>query len=417
MTSFSLQDPDTLSDQSGRLKSTSYPAIELSGRRNCELACCGKIGKGRGIIHAMLKRLYIDNFRCFVNFEYKPESKQLLLGANGSGKSSLLEVVRLLKEFIKGRDIPFSQSSRTRWQDRPLQVFEIEALISEQLFFYRVEIGYSSNSKEPSVGRERLSVDGITVFEFEGGEIRTRQKGEEEAVFPRGDASESSLHFASYSNPQVLSFLKWMSTVHSFKIDAYEGKMEEVADAAISVPDWEMENIASWYRYLLEADPSGNDGFRASIREVLPGFLNLRFSSEDDGVRKLRADFSLSGRGKLTVSLKELSDGQRCLIALYMILHFLVSKGHTVFIDEPDNFISLREIQPWLLQAEVTAVDNNGQLILISHHPEILNQWAQECGLRFFREENGHVRTEPFRPDPDGVLQPSELISRGWENE
>jgi AAA15 family ATPase/GTPase len=51
----------------------------------------------------MLKRLYIDNFRCFVNFEYKPERKQLLLGANGSGKSSLLEAVRLLKEFIKGR--------------------------------------------------------------------------------------------------------------------------------------------------------------------------------------------------------------------------------------------------------------------------------------------------------------------------
>jgi AAA15 family ATPase/GTPase len=33
----------------------------------------------------MLKRLYIDNFRSFVNFEYKPGSKQLLLGANGSG--------------------------------------------------------------------------------------------------------------------------------------------------------------------------------------------------------------------------------------------------------------------------------------------------------------------------------------------
>ena len=61
--------------------------------------------------------------------------------------------------------------------------------------------------------------------------------------------------------------------------------------------------------------------------------------------------------------------------------------------------------------------DNNGQLILVSHHPEILNQWAQEFGLRFFREENGHVRTEKFKTDYDGVLQPSEVIARGWENE
>jgi len=44
-----------------------------------------------------------------------------------------------------------------------------------------------------------------------------------------------------------------------------------------------------------------------------------------------------------------------------------------------------------------------------------LNQWAKEYGLRFFREENGHVRTERFKDGPDDKLQPSELIARGWE--
>jgi predicted ATPase len=175
--------------------------------------------------------------------------------------------------------------------------------------------------------------------------------------------------------------------------------------------------MASWYRHLNESDPEGMDAFRASMRETLAGFLNLRLSSEDDGVKKLRADFNSPAQSKLTVSLHQLSDGQRCLIALYMILHFLIAKGQTVFIDEPDNFISLREIQPWLLAAEQAVEDSNGQLILISHHPEILNQWAQESGLRFFREENGHVRTEKFKTDYDGLLQPSELIARGWENE
>jgi ATPase subunit of ABC transporter with duplicated ATPase domains len=100
-----------------------------------------------------------------------------------------------------------------------------------------------------------------------------------------------------------------------------------------------------------------------------------------------------------------------------MILHFLIARGHTVFIDEPDNFIALREIQPWLLAAEEAVEDHDGQLILISHHPEILNQWASKHGLRFFREDNGHIRTEKFRADPKGDLQPSELIVRGWENE
>src|SRR5208337_4839443 len=116
-------------------------------------------------------------------------------------------------------------------------------------------------------------------------------------------------------------------------------------------------------------------------------------------------------------ALSELSDGQYCLLALHMILHLLIARGGTVFIDEPDNFVALREIQPWLLAAEEAVEDHNGQLILISHHPEILNQWASRHGLRFFREKNGQVRTEKFKVDPKGELQPSELIARGWENE
>lgn len=366
----------------------------------------------------MLKRLYIDNFRCFVNFEYRLERKQLLLGANGSGKSSLLEAMRLLKEFIKGRDIPFTQSSRTRWQDRPLQVFEMEAQILEKVFEYRVEIRYASGPNSPSVALERLTVDGQPVFELADGWMRSFYPGENtHANFMRGEATESSLHFASFGNPYVRDFVIWMDTLHCFKIDSYEDKMEEISDAAVAIPDWELEYIASWYSHLIAADPEANDAFRSSLKETLSGFQNLRFSTDDDGVRKLRADFNSPNQGKYPVSLRELSDGQRCLIALYMILHFLIAKGHTVFIDEPDNFVSLREIQPWLLQAEAAVLDHDGQLILISHHPEILNQWALESGLLFFREENGHVRTEKFKPDPDSFLQPSELVARGWENE
>jgi ATPase subunit of ABC transporter with duplicated ATPase domains len=153
------------------------------------------------------------------------------------------------------------------------------------------------------------------------------------------------------------------------------------------------------------------------MKDTLSGFQSMRFSSEDDGVRRLRADFTAPTKERVNYSLSELSDGQRHLLALYMILHFLVATKHTVFIDEPDNFVSLREIQPWLLAAEKAVEDHNGQLILISHHPEILNQWASKHGLHFFREDNGHVRIEKFKADPHGNLQPAELIARGWEDE
>jgi predicted ATPase len=210
--------------------------------------------------------------------------------------------------------------------------------------------------------------------------------------------------------------MQWLESIHCLQIDAYFDAMDETADSGESQPDFELENLAGWYRYLLQAHPAENVNFLAAMKEALDGFLELRFYSSGGGAERLRAVFRASTNELVIYSLSELSDGQRCLLGLYMILHFLISKGHTVFIDEPDNFISLREIQPWLQAAEEAVEDHHGQLILISHHPEILNQWALRHGLRFFREDNGHVRTEKFKTDPKGNLQPSELIARGWEN-
>src|SRR5271166_3744063 len=112
----------------------------------------------------MLTRIYIDNFRSFVNFEYRPETKQLLLGPNGSGKSTLLQAIRYLKLFVKGDSNKFTQSTRTRWQDSPLQVIEVDANLGGTVYQYRVEIGFAGVTKEQSVNLERLTVSGSTVF-------------------------------------------------------------------------------------------------------------------------------------------------------------------------------------------------------------------------------------------------------------
>lgn len=372
-------------------------------------------GDVRRILIFMLTRIYIDNFLSFVNFEYKPTQKQLLLGANGSGKSSLLEAIRFIKQFINDDLNPFTQSTRTRWQDQPLQVFEIDAVLDNKEFRYRVEIQFAPTTRQPSVHLESLKVDGTTVFELANGEVHFfLNDGKEATPVPFG-TTLSALKHAQLSNSRVRRFIEWIESVHCFKIDPYTAKMDERADSEEKYPDYEVENLAGWYLYLLGAYPDDNARFISSLRSSLNGFNALRFSSEEDGMRKLRADFMAPTKKKGSYALEELSDGQRTLIALYMILHFSISKGNTVFIDEPDNYVSLNEIQPWLMAATQEVEDHNGQLILISHHPELLNQWATEYGLRFFREENGHVRTEKFKGDPDGTLQPSELIARGWE--
>jgi predicted ATPase len=366
------------------------------------------------IILAMLTRIYIDNFRSFVNFEYRPEAKQLLLGSNGTGKSSLLDVIRYLKRFVKGDSNWFTQSTRTRWQDRPLQLIELEAELDGKRFEYRVEIAFARVTKEQAVHLERLKVSGIPVFELADGKIHFFPNETGSVAVPL-QTNRSSLQLSLLSNSDVRRFVEWLDHVHCFDIDAYPGTMDEVADNEEQQPDFELDNLAGWYRYLIQTYPDENVRFLSSLKQCMDGFQALRFSSEEDGVRKLRAEFLGPTKNRVSYSISELSEGQRYLIALYMILHFLLTRGDTVFLDEPDNFIALREIQPWLLAALEAVEEHNGQLIIISHHPETLNQWAKEYGLRFFREENGHVRTEKFQFDQEGKLQPSELVARGWE--
>jgi predicted ATPase len=289
-------------------------------------------------------------------------------------------------------------------------------LLDESKYVYRLEIRFAAKTKQLSVNLESLTVSGRPVFKLENGQINFFMDDSNEVTALPFETTKSSLQLAQLSNYHVRRFVEWMrKSVHCFRIDEYPGTMDESADREEQQPDYELDNLAGWYRHLVGACPTENIAFLHSIKGVMDGLQALRFSSDEDGVLRLRADFATPTNKKVTCSISELSDGQRCLLALYMILHFVIAEGDTVFIDEPDNFISVREIQPWLVAAEEAVEDHHGQLILISHHPEILNQWAADHGLRFFREENGHVRTEKFKLDLEAYLQPSELIARGWE--
>lgn len=216
-----------------------------------------------------------------------PASKQLLLGANGSGKSSLLDAIRYVKRFVRGDDNPFTQSTRTRWQNKPLQSVEVEALLDRQKYEYRVDVQLGS----PSVNRESLKVSGTTVFELANGEIRFFSNGNDKATAIPVEMTRSALHLSQLSNSHVRRFVEWLDSVHCFRMDTYPDAMDENADSEERQPHYELENLAAWYSYLVQTYPGENVAFVKALRDALDGFQTLRFSSEEDGVKKLRSDF------------------------------------------------------------------------------------------------------------------------------
>lgn len=94
------------------------------------------------------------------------------------------------------------------------------------------------------------------------------------------------------------------------------------------------------------------------------------------------------------------------------MLNFVVEGNACLFLDEPENYIAIPEIQPWLMELRDRIEDRGGQVILISHHPEIINYLAPELGILFERTGSGPVRVRSY--EAGQLLSPSEQIARGW---
>lgn len=126
----------------------------------------------------MLKRVYIDNFRCFVNFELSLGQQQLILGLNGSGKSTLLDALRAIKSLINGDvqpDVLFPNSSRTRWQSLPQQTFELHVDLDAS-YRWRLELDSWGRPQRTRIKREVVFCNERPVFEFVEGEVHLYQR-------------------------------------------------------------------------------------------------------------------------------------------------------------------------------------------------------------------------------------------------
>ena len=129
-----------------------------------------------------------------------------------------------------------------------------------------------------------------------------------------------------------------------------------------------------------------------------------------------------SGESVYELRLDEVPDGQRALIALYALLRLSRSRdrpaepGSALFLDEPDNYVALAEIQPWLLELADSCGETIPQAVLCSHHPELIDYLGDDRGRLLVRERSGATRTETLEGIRiEGGLKLSEVIARGWE--
>jgi predicted ATPase len=368
----------------------------------------------------MLKRLYVDNYRCLVNFHLELQELTLLVGPNGSGKSSVLDVLFALRQLLSGTGKVsdpgiFPSRSLTRWQDRNLQVFEVTvSLEGEPDTTYRLEIEHDKESRRAQILLEALKVEQKLLFEFLRGDVQLYRDDYSLGSQYAADRSESALArvAARPANQRLTRFLDFLRGVSVCAIDPKRFQAESVSEEPLLQSDG--GNFASWYRHQIQERQDLILGVIEALRQIVDDFQSIRMERVGSEARAFVVVFE--GRnGRYELRLDELSDGQRALIALYALVS-LADEQDVLFLDEPDNFLALAEIQPWLMFLSDVCGARPRQAIICSHHPELIDYLGAEAGVLLRRETSGSVTTRRLSEIPvDTGLKLSEVIARGWE--
>lgn len=372
----------------------------------------------------MLTRLYIDSYKCLVNCDiHLGEPINLFLGLNGSGKTSVFEVLKRIQRFVcdgSRIDWVFDAGSRTKWQTSPLQSFELELKDEEGSYQYQLSVEHHEDLKKARVKHERLFFEGKPL-------LRLEEKGE--VFLYRDDFSEGPSFPVDWAlsavgaipprhdNTRLTEFKKRLKRI--LVVQPVPPMMAAESPEEAEAPSGYLENFLSWYRFL-SRDQGMAFKLMAELKQVLPGFDFFKFEAVGEKHRRLKVYFKDEGETRsIGYDFDELSDGQRMLIALYTLLYAARSDPRCMFtlcLDEPENFLALPEIQPWLLELYDSCSDGEMQTLLISHHPELIDYLlASPVGLWFERDGNRPAR---IRAIDDALkktgLPFSEIIARGW---
>lgn len=365
----------------------------------------------------MIDYIFINNYKSFVNFRTDFNQLNLLMGKNGAGKSNLLLIVKDLCAFIRGglgvnTATIFSYSAKTRWMNSNIQTFEVRMSDKEHTYLYRLEIEQDKERNYGVVSLEKVMCDDKLIYHTDKGVTRVYDDNGLNERIAYTDMTMSGVNVvpADEAHNLLHSFKNVVNRIVYCSIDPK--RMYDYIENDISGPNYDFSNIASTFVALQMLYPDSYQDIKAAMQEIDPTFQGVHTMLAQSG-KYLAADYLFDGV-KVTLRFDELSDGEKMLFALYLILYGLEKNGFVVLLDEPDNYISLREIQPWCVEME-NLIQGENQMIIVSHHPEMIDYLATSYGIWFDRLKSGEsvVVDDPYyKKEEAQFMTYSELIAR-----
>lgn len=354
----------------------------------------------------MLKRLYADGYRSLVNFEYRPGPLDLLIGAPGSGRSSVKDLLELLASFLKSwrDDAPlcdtFWLSSVTRWLTSKRQTFEVELEHKAHLFLYRVEVAFTADRNGPVLACEQLHCNAQLLFSFtqdpDNPHVDIRRYGDDpspanlRALAGNGHYLREEL--ANTTDARLRLFRDWWHDVLCPLDVGIEDYLDRTGEKPS--PGSCLYNFSPWCRYMIRTAPERVEALNRELAEVLDGYVRLVPSSDnnldpyDDPQVAVLFEHPAGGE-PVAIPLHALAKEQLMLVQLHAITHLGLEPGRTVIIDAPHGAVPCGDMGRWLRGLIRHGQDIPMQLIVMVNEPAILEELPGGRVCRFKRVEGG----------------------------
>jgi energy-coupling factor transporter ATP-binding protein EcfA2 len=257
----------------------------------------------------------VHNFRCLENFEL-PISRRpatLLVGRNGSGKSTVASALEVLQRIARGANrvgelIGPADFARGR-SDVPIRL-EIKSKLGSQWYEYILALELPQGFRELRVAEETLSIDGKHVYTRDRSQVTFfRTPIDKEAAF-RVDWHLVALPIIQVQSEQdgLHIFRNWLARMLILApIPSQIGG--DSRDDTLMPNRW-VTNFADWFSGLLAHSPGAYSEIHAFLMTVMPDLRDIKNPLIGRESRSLSVHFQ-QDQASLSVPFGDLSDGEK----------------------------------------------------------------------------------------------------------
>jgi predicted ATPase len=398
----------------------------------------------------VIKRIKIDGYKSFKDFEVNLRPLSVIFGPNASGKSNLLDAIYLLsravtcknlKEAFEGHrglplesfyygedgyevllkkpqvrfalevDVEVSSATRQRVTEivlekrRGIESGEIEKeIVRERFLRYRLEI-----EALPKTGYLRVVDERLAAIKQNGNEkgrkpflekvrengndrLHLRMEGQAHPTYHEIGLDHTIVSAALYEPhyPHITAFRTELSNCHVYYLEPKNLMREEVPVAEVASIGPRGENLAAFLNVLQHRDEKAYESFSLTLKRILPTDSRVEVELLKEG----RVGLRLSENG-LWYSARLISEGTLRLIGLLAAVH-PANQATLIGYEEPENGVHPVRLKIIADLLKNSVQEHSKQIVVTTHSP-IFPEYFDDSDLFVCQREDHRTLITPFK--------------------